>query len=49
MIRSPSGLSRFPIAPSGERNPTMKPAGGKAMPAAGGAKARRTPKTKNRP
>jgi hypothetical protein len=49
MIRSPSGLSRFPIAPAGERTPTAKPAGGKAAPSSGGAKAPPAPKNKNRP
>jgi hypothetical protein len=47
MIRSPSGLSRFPIAPAGERSPHVKP-NGKAAPSTGAPKRPRPPKSKNR-
>ena len=50
MIRSPSGLSRFPIAaPEGERSPQVKPGGGKGVPAPGAPKPPRPPRSKNRP
>jgi hypothetical protein len=47
MIRSPSGLSRFPIAPEGERSPQVKPGGGKGAPSPGTPKRPRPPKSKN--
>jgi len=49
MIRSPSGLSRFPIAAPEERSPQAKPGGGKGAPAAGAPKPPRPPRSKNRP